>query len=141
MVVWGRELIQTVSPDLARCEVEADGCEKPDRIRRAASGCHAASTHAMARTGSKAETALAEPYQPTRQERAALEALLVRKIREAGVLSSDVVVGQDYPPTERGSNVVEDVFAEEPARLAWLGKLICLVTALMTATSVWALVG
>jgi hypothetical protein len=104
-------------------------------------GCHAASTDAMTRTGSKAETALAEPYQPTRQERAALATLLARKIREAGVLSRDVVVGQDYPATERGSDVVEEVFAEEPAPLAWLGKLICLMTALMTATSVWALVG
>jgi hypothetical protein len=57
------------------------------------------------------------------------------------VLSSDVVVGQDYPATERGSDVVEEVFAEEPAPLAWLGKLICLMAALMTGTSVWALVG
>jgi hypothetical protein len=95
----------------------------------------------MTRTGSKAGTALAEPYQPTRQKRAALEALLVRKIHEAGVLSREVVVGQDYPATERGSDVVEEVFAEEPARLAWLGKLICLMTALMTATSVWVLAG
>ena len=63
------------------------------------------------------------------------------QVGEASVLSSDVVVGQDYPATERGSDVVEDVFAEEPARLAWLGKLICLMTALMTAISVWALVG
>ena len=93
----------------------------------------------MTRTGSKAGTALAEPYQPTRQKRAALEALLVRKIREAGVLSRGVVGGQDYPATERRSDVVEEVFAEEPAPLAWLGKLICLMTALMTATSVWVL--
>jgi hypothetical protein len=62
------------------------------------------------------------------------------QVGEANVLRSDVVVGQDYPATERGPDAIEDVFAEEPARLAWLGKLICLMTALMTATSVWALV-
>jgi hypothetical protein len=62
------------------------------------------------------------------------------QVGESSVLRSDVVVGQHYPATERSPDAIEDVFAEEPARLAWLGKLICLMTAVMTATSVWALV-
>jgi hypothetical protein len=85
-LAWWRGLIRTVLPDLARCEFECraptcaaerfDACE--NRLD-AASGCQAASTDAMTRTGRKAETALAELYQPTRQERAAVEAIVARK--------------------------------------------------------------
>ena len=66
--------------------------------------------------------------------------VLVR-VGEASVLGSDVG-GQDYPAIKRGSDVDADVFAEEPARLAWVGRLICLLTATsVSATLVWALAG
>jgi hypothetical protein len=65
------------------------------------------------------------------------------QVGEASVLSNDVIVGQDDPGTEPGSDPIEDdVFADKPAPLAWLGKLICLMTATSTSTTiVWALVG
>ena len=63
------------------------------------------------------------------------------QVGEAGVLGSDVRA-QDYPAIKRGSDVDADVFAEEPACLAWLGRLICLLTATsVSATLVWALAG
>ena len=57
------------------------------------------------------------------------------------VLGSDIG-GQDYPAIKRGSDIDADMFAEEPARLAWVGRLICLLTATSVgATLVWALAG
>ncbi len=62
-------------------------------------------------------------------------------VQVGDVLGSDVG-GQDYPAIKRGSDVDADVFAEEPARLAWLGRLICLLTATsVSATLIWALAG
>ena len=60
---------------------------------------------------------------------------------EASVLGSDVG-GQDYPAFERGADADADVFPDEPARLAWLGRLICFMSAtFVSATLVWAMVG
>ena len=62
-------------------------------------------------------------------------------VQVGDVLGSDVG-GQDYPAMKRGSDIDADVFAEEPARLAWVGRLICLLTATSaSATLVWALAG
>jgi hypothetical protein len=61
------------------------------------------------------------------------------QVGEASVLRKHVVVGQDDPRTEPGPDPIDD--AEKPARLTWLGKLICLLTATSTSTTiVWALV-
>lgn len=50
--------------------------------------------------------------------------------------------GHDSSASERDADVGADVFIDEPARLAWLGRLICLLTATsVSATLVWALVG
>ena len=85
-VAWWCGLIQTVPPNLAQCEFErraptcaAERFDVSENRLDAAFGCHAASTDAMTHTGRKAETALAELYQPTRHERAAVEALVARK--------------------------------------------------------------
>jgi hypothetical protein len=67
---------------------------------------------------------------------ASLADVLVQ-VGEVSVLGRDVVIGQEYSDAEVGP-----AFAEEPARLAWLGIVICLLTATLTsATIVWALVG
>jgi hypothetical protein len=72
---------------------------------------------------------------------ASLADILVQ-VGEVSVLGRDVVIGQDYSDAEVGPDAIDGVFVEEPARLAWLGKLICLLTATSTsATIVWALVG
>lgn len=84
---------------------------------------------------------LAAPAPEKRADRrAGLSAVLVQA-GSVGVLGSDVR-GQDYSTFERGADVDANMFVDEPARLAWLGKLICLLTATsVSATLVWALVG
>jgi hypothetical protein len=111
-VGWWRGLIQTVPPDLARCEFEgraptcaAERFDVSENRLDAASGCHAASTDAMTRTGRKAETALAELYQPSRQERAAVEALLARK--------RETALAELYQPTRHERAVVEALLARK----------------------------
>jgi hypothetical protein len=59
---------------------------------------------------------------------------------ETCALGSDGIVGQEHPAVELGRN--DDRFAEDPAHLRWLGRLVCWMTATSTSAMIlWALVG
>jgi hypothetical protein len=65
------------------------------------------------------------------------------QVVETSALGSGVVTGQEYPATELGRDALgNDWFAEDPAHLRWLGRLICWMTATSTlAMILWVLVG
>ena len=84
---------------------------------------------------------LAAPVPENRPDgRAGLGEVLVQPGRAS--VRGSALGGHDCSALERRADVDADVFTDEPARLAWLGRLICLLTATsVSATLVWAVVG